>query len=73
MEEVFKKALLEAFRVMVLAAIPNLIAALQDGQLDVRLLLVTIAIATLRFADKWLHEYGKEMDDDLFITGLTRF
>lgn len=69
----FQKALIEGLRVVVLAIIPLLITSLQDGALDVRLLLVTIAIAALRALDKYLHIVGKEEGDDILITGLTRF
>lgn len=71
--ESLQKAILEGFRVMVLAAIPLLIDGLQKGELDINLLSISVSIALLRFVDKWLHLYGKEEGDDMFITGLTRF
>lgn len=68
-----RKAVLEAMRVMVLAAIPVLIDGLSSGLIDWRLVGVTVAVAGLRFLDKLLHEYGKEAGDDRLVKGLTRF
>ena len=64
-----KKALLEALRWFVLAIIPVLIVYF--GALPYEWAAwLTIA---LRFADKIIHELGKELKEDGLIKGLTRF
>lgn len=73
MKESLKKAILEFLRVIVLAAIPVLISQLEAGKIDWRAILVIIAIAGLRFVDKYLHELGKETGDEKLLKGLTRF
>lgn len=67
------EALKEMGRIMVLAAIPVLIDGLSADGLDWRLVGITVAIAGLRFLDKWLHEVGKSEGRDTLTKGLTRF
>ena len=68
-----KKGLLEMGRVVVLAIIPVLIAMLESNKFDWRLLAVVAMIAGLKFLDEYLHEVGKETDNDILIKGITRF
>lgn len=72
------ESLKECGRVIVLAIIPILINALSSGKFDLRIILVTGAIAGLRFIDKLLHNMGKEIEEDTgeesaFTKGITRF
>lgn len=67
------EALKEGLRVVVLAIIPIIIAQVESGMWDMRAVLIVGALALLRFADKWLHEIGKEREDGRMIRGLTRF
>lgn len=60
-------AVKEFFRVVVLAIIPVLIDSLNNGSVNVNLVLVVGAIAGLRFVDKLLHKTGVAEG------GLTRF
>lgn len=55
MSKNLKEALKELCRVIVLAIIPILIEALNSGKFDIRIILVTGAIAVLKFIDKLLH------------------
>lgn len=73
--EAFKKALIEMLRVMVMAAIPVVIASLSEGSFIVnwQAVLLAAVIAGLRFVDKFLHELGKEKKSDLLTKGLVRF
>lgn len=77
-----KEAILEAtkefFRVVVIAIIPILISNLSDDVFNWKVILVTGAIAGLRFIDKLLHETGKELEESKAVAspltgGLTRF
>lgn len=63
----------EALRVVVIAVIPILITQIQQDSIDINIVIVTGAIALLRFVDKYLHEVGKENDNTTLIKGLTRF
>lgn len=67
--EALKKALAELGRVVVLAIIPILIDALISGKFNWNVLLVTGALAGLRFIDKFLHSLAPEGEAG----GLTRF
>lgn len=72
------ESLKECGRVIVLAIIPILINALSSGKFDLRIILVTGAIAGLKFIDKLLHNMGKEIEEDTgeesaFTKGITRF
>lgn len=74
MSESFIEALKEGLRVVVLAVVPVLISGFQQMEgFDWRLVIVTGVIAFLRFLDKWLHEMGKEEDNDTMKRGLTQF
>jgi hypothetical protein len=73
MEKQDLEALKELLRVIVLAIIPNLIASLEAGELDWRVLIMTLSIAALRAVDKWLHVLGKVDEDPTLIKGITRF
>ena len=55
MSKNLKEALKELCRVIVLAIIPILIEALNSGKFDIRIILVTGAIAALKSIDKLLH------------------
>jgi len=58
---------LEAGRVMVLAAVPILWEAITSGSLDLRLVGGAMILAALRALDRWLHE------KDIVKTGLVPF
>ena len=73
MGQAILEALKEFLRVSVLAVIPVAVDGLTRGQLDLRLLGITAAVAGLRFIDKLLHELGKESENDSLSKGLTRF
>lgn len=77
MKEALIEAVKEFFRVVVLAIIPLLIAGIESGVIDWKLIGTVGAIAGLRFIDKWLHEIGKveeaKSPNNLLIKGLTRF
>lgn len=57
----------EALRVVVLSIIPIAIDGFMKGVVDLKLIIITAAVAALRFVDKWLHETGKADK------GITRF
>lgn len=63
----FVEAIKEGLRVVALAIIPVLADSLGRGEVNIQLILVTGAIAFLRFIDKWLHNSG------VAEKGLTRF
>jgi len=69
MSKNLKEALKELCRVIVLAIIPILIEALNSGKFDIRIILVTGAIAGLKFIDKLLHLNAPKGEAG----GLTRF
>ncbi|MCR4345246.1 MAG: hypothetical protein NUV44_10845 [Candidatus Scalindua sp.] len=60
MKESLIDAIKEGLRVVVLSVIPVAIVGLQDGNLDLRYIYVTGAVALLRFLDKLLHEEAKD-------------
>lgn len=67
--DALKEALKEGLRVVVLAIIPLLADSLGKGAVDWQLVLVTGAIALLRFVDSWLHNNAPAGVSG----GLTRF
>lgn len=67
------EAVKELLRVVLIAVIPIAVESLSAGELNLRLVAVTGAIAGLRFLDKLLHEYGKDHDNKTLKGGLTRF
>lgn len=68
-KEILIEAGKELLRVVVLAIIPVLIASLEAGLIDWRLIVVTAGIAFLRGVDKYLHLKAPEG----LAGGLTRF
>jgi len=70
-KEVLTESVKELFRVLVLALIPVLVDGISAGGLNLRLILLTSAIALLRGLDKLLHEAGKERG--IMNNGLTPF
>jgi hypothetical protein len=77
MWEEIKPAVIEAgkefFRVVVLAAIPVIIAGLEAGKIEYKNVALVVAIAVFRFVDKGLHLWGKSIEDEALTKGLTRF
>jgi len=74
MTEELKKALLEGGRVVVLSVIAVILASIQQGQvIDLKVLWGAGFVATLKFLDRYLHEVGKETENELLVKGLTRF
>lgn len=80
--EVLKKATLEALRLLVLALIPVSIPMIQAWAIDWKMLATVGIITVLRFIDKFLHELGKEKEEEgtllspatsVLTRGLTRF
>jgi len=67
------EAIKEAGRVVVLAVLPILIADLESGSFDWRLIAVTAGLTLLRFIDKFFHELGSNEDNESLSKGLTRF
>jgi len=67
------KAVLDGLRVMVLSIIPILGDFLASGEFNWNIILIAAALSILKSLDKYLHEFGKENEDDLLIKGLTRF
>jgi hypothetical protein len=73
----------EFLRIVLLAAIPVVIAGIEQGNLDYRLVASAVAIAILKAIDRGIHEYGvmEEIDkstakkpyESEWITGLVRF
>lgn len=68
-KEIIIEALKELGRVVVLAILPLIIASLEAGVVDWRLIGVTGAVALLRAIDKYLHLKAPEGTSG----GLTRF
>jgi len=58
MSKELKEAVKEFFRVIVLAAIPVFIVGLEKQEIDLRMVLVIVGVAGLKFVDKLLHESG---------------
>ena len=54
----FVEALKEFIRTGILAAIPVIIDGILVGAVDLRLVVITAAVALLRAVDKYLHEVG---------------
>lgn len=71
--ESIQKGLVEALRIAVLAAIPVVISGLESQSIDWRVVGIVAGIAILRFVDKTLHEYGKTIESQTIMKGLTRF
>lgn len=74
----FKPALIEGLkellRVIMLAVIPVAISSLENnGSVDIKTILLVAGVAFLRFLDKVMHEWGKILDDEMVIKGITRF
>ena len=67
------EAVKEFLRVIALAILPVIIVSVEEGALDLRIIVVTGLLAGLRLVDKWLHETGKISEDPQLIKGLTRF
>lgn len=67
------KASKEFLRIVVLSMIPIIIMGLESGNLNPKLIIMGGVIAGLKFIDKLLHEIGKEDNNELLVTGLTRF
>lgn len=73
------EAVKELLRVVVLSVLPIVIDSLSIGEVNLRLILVTGAIAGLRFLDKLLHERevekpeGEQNKGLLGVKGITGF
>lgn len=67
------KAVLDGLRVMVLSIIPILGDFLASGEFNWNIILIAAALSILKSLDKYLHEFGKENEDDILIKGLVRF
>lgn len=68
-KKVFFEAVKEPLRLLALALIPFVLAYLKTISYEWVVVLVTL----LRFADKYLHELGKEEKNENLVKGLTRF
>lgn len=73
MKQALLVALQELARVVLLAVIPILITGVEDGMVDWRVVGTVALLAALRFADKLVHAWGKEIDNQTMIKGITRF
>lgn len=77
MKDALIESVKEFFRIVVLSIIPVLIAQLESGVFDFKVLWITAALAFLRAFDKFLHETGKDLkkSDPMkpIEGGLTRF
>ena len=73
MNKAIKEATLELLRVVVLAVIPVAISSIESGAIDWKVIATVGAVAGLRFVDKLLHQYGKDIGDQRLIKGVTRF
>lgn len=62
-----KESIKEGLRVAVLSAIPIIIDGLTNGQVDLKLVGIAVAVSVLRWLDAFLHETGTAE------RGLTRF
>jgi hypothetical protein len=72
--EALKEALKELGRVVLMAVIPFVIVAVENGSIDYKAVGIVAALAALRFIDKYLHEVGKAKEEGSVLTlGLTRF
>lgn len=68
------KALAESLRLGVLSVIAILITSLEAGQeIDWRVIGVLLIVATLKGADKFLHELGDLRNNEVLLKGITRF
>lgn len=67
------EALKEGLRVIVLSLIPVVLIQLEQGSLNLKSIGLVGVISGLRFLDKWLHELGKEKEDNKLMKGLTGF
>lgn len=56
------EAIKEFFRIILLGIIPITIEGLSNGEINLKLIGITGAIAGLKFIDKYLHKTGKEID-----------
>ncbi len=63
----------ELGRVALIATIPILIAQLESGKIDWKIILIAGAIALLKAIDKGIHVYGKEKKNTSLEKGLVRF
>ncbi len=73
MQKALIEGVKELLRVVVIAVIPVLIMSLDSGEINLKVIGITAAIAALKFIDKVLHEVGKELDNANLTKGLTRF
>ena len=65
------EAIKEPLRLLVLAFISWLITYVVPGVQDP--MWNGVLLLVLRFADKWIHEYGKSVDSDMLVRGITQF
>ena len=59
----------EPLRLLALAVIPFAIAYFTGLNYE----WAAVAVVVLRWVDKVLHEYGKQVDNEILLKGLTRF
>ena len=75
--ESFKQAIKEALRIMLLSIIPVVLAGvnMQTGNIaiDYKVIIAIALVTVLRFADKWLHEWGKDNNHKIAEKGITQF
>ena len=73
----FIEALKEAARLVLMAIVPIVLMGInlqsRSIQIDWFLVEFTGIVTVLRFIDSWLHEIGKEKDNNIMKGGLTRF
>lgn len=68
-KEALWKAVKEPLRLLVLALIPFGVAYFSELNYEWAI----FAVVVLKFIDKYMHEYGKIIKNDLVTKGLTRF
>lgn len=73
----FLEALKEAARLVLMSIIPIVLMGVNLEthvfKIDWFLVQFTALVTALRFADSWLHQWGKANDNDFLSKGLTRF
>lgn len=71
-KDVLLEAAKEGGRIALIAVVPIVIAQLETGKIDWKVIAIAGIIAVLKAVDKGLHLYGKEKENALEL-GLTRF
>ena len=73
MKQEFIEGVKEFLRIALIAVLPVIIAQLETGAIDIKMIGVLGLVAFLKALDKFVHEFGKEKNNKMLERGITRF